>query len=150
MKVILTQDVPRLGKAHEVIDVAEGYGRNFLLPRHLAEEATPGALRRLSEEKREHDRHARHEEAEAQALVQTLQSAPVRIGVKVGEGGRTFGSVTTKDIAQAVKSAFRVDVDKRHFELDQPIRTPGTYTVEVRVHPKYRATVTVVVEEAKG
>lgn len=148
MKVILTQDVPRLGKAGQTIEVADGYARNFLVPRALAEEATPGAVRRWAERRREHDRHHAHEEAEAEAIVARLAGQAVRIAVRVGEGGRIFGSVTTKDIATAVDKAFGISVDRRRIELEQPIKSPGRFQVPIQVHPRHQAMLEVVVEEA--
>lgn len=148
LKVILSQDVPRIGRSGDVIDVAEGYARNYLMPRHLAEEATPGALRRWEERRRQTDRHTAHEEAEAQGLAGRLDGKEVRIPVRVGEGGRTFGSVTAKDVADAVLRQLDVRLDKRRYELPQAIKSPGVYPVQVQVHPKFRATVQVVVEEA--
>lgn len=148
MKVILTQDVPRLGKAGQVVDVADGYARNYLVPRSLAEEATHSAERRWAERRRESDRHQAHAEADAQAMVARMDGQTVRIAVRVGEGGRTFGSVTTKDIAEAIKRALGVTVDRRRIDLDQPIKSPGAYRVPIQVHARHQATVEVVVEES--
>lgn len=147
VKVILSQDVPRVGRSGEVVDVAEGYARNYLMPRHLAEEATAGALRRWEETRRESDRHTAHEEAEAKALAARVDGKEVRIPVRVGEGGRTFGSVTAKDVAEAVTKALGVKLDKRRYELPQAIKSPGVYPVHVQVHPKFPATLQVVVHE---
>lgn len=146
--MILTQDVPRLGKAGQAIEVADGYARNYLVPRALAEVATPGAERRWAERRREGDRHHAHAEAEAEAVVARLNGQTVRIPVRVGEGGRTFGSVTTKDIATAVDKALGVSIDRRRIELDQPIKSPGRYQVPIQVHARHQATVEVVVEGA--
>jgi large subunit ribosomal protein L9 len=148
VKVILKQDVPRLGKAGQIVDVADGYARNFLMPRSLAEEATTGAQRRWAERRREDDRHHAHEDAEAEAVVARLHGQTVRIPVRVGEAGRAFGSVTTKDIATAVDKAFGVTVDRRRIELDQPIKSPGRYQVPIQVHARHQATLEVLVEEA--
>ncbi len=148
MKVILTQDVPRLGNAGQTVDVADGYARNYLVPRSLAEVATAGAERRWAEQRRQSDRHQAHEEAEAQAVVARLDGQTVRIAVRVGEGGRTFGSVTTKDIAEAVGKAFGLTIDRRKIELEQPIKSPGRYQVPIQVHARHQATLEVLVEEA--
>jgi large subunit ribosomal protein L9 len=149
LKVILVQDVPSLGKAGQSVDVAEGYARNYLMPRHLAEEATPGALRRWAERERERARHQAHEEAEAKAVAERLDGRSVRIPVRVGEGGRTFGSVTAKDVAEAVERGLGVTIDRRRIQLEQPLRSLGAFPVEIHVHPKFHATIEVVVEEAR-
>jgi large subunit ribosomal protein L9 len=148
MKVILSQDVEGLGHAGQVVNVADGYARNYLLPRRLAEAATEGAVRRWTERERERARHAQHEEAEAAALAARLDGQAVHVPVRVGEGGRLFGSVTAKDVAEAVRATFGIELDRRRFGLEQPIRAAGTYAVEVHVHPKHRARIQVVVEEA--
>lgn len=150
VKVILTSDVERLGKAGQVIEASDGYARNYLFPRHLAEEATPGAERRWAERHREEARHAAHEELEAQAAAEKLTSAPLRLRIKVGQGGRVFGSVTASDLAHETKRQFGVAIDRRRFELAAPIKTPGTYEVPVHLHAHHKPTIQVLVEEERA
>ena len=150
MKVILTADVERLGKAGQVVEASDGYARNYLFPRHLAEEATPGAQRRWAERQREAARRAAHEEQEAEATARLLTSAPLRLTLRAGQKGRVFGSVTAGDLAEAAKRQFGVTVDRRRFELAAPIKTPGTYHVPVHLHPHHKPTVEVQVEEERA
>ena len=132
MKVILKQDVPNLGKKGQTIEVAEGYGRNFLLPRGLAIEASEGALKSIATEER--DKKLREERIvnELKALRDRLAQTPVTVRVKCGEGGRLYGAVTNKDIAEAVAKLLGKDFDKRVIEVKQPIKSLGTYELDMK------------------
>lgn len=132
MKVILKQDVPNLGKKGQTIEVAEGYGRNFLLPRGLAIEASEGALKSMATEQR--DKQLRQERIvnELKALRDRLVQTPVTVRVKCGEGGRLYGAVTNKDIAEAVAKLLGKDFDKRVIEVKQPIKSLGTYELDMK------------------
>lgn len=135
MKVILTQDVKKLGKKGEIIDVAEGYGRNFLIPRGLALLANDANLRSLKHQKQVQQSKADKEEQEAIAMAAKLADATVTVKVKVGEGGRLFGSVTTDIIVGAVQKACGVPVDRRRIKMDEPIKSLGDYVLPVKLGP---------------
>ena len=151
MKVILTKDVPNLGRVGDVKEVANGYARNFLMPRGLVVPATEGQLKQL------HVFHARRAKedaqrlSEAQQLAQRLAALQVIIPGRVGEQGRLFGSVTNQDVAAALKEQHGIEIDRRDIELAEPIRTLGSHTVDVRlggeVHGQLRVE---VVDEAQA
>lgn len=144
MKVILQEDVRKLGKTGEIVEVADGYGRNYLIPRGFAVEATEANLRTLRESERHHRRREEQDLDGARRLAAALQDVSITIAAKAGDTGRLFGSVTTADIARAIKKAAGHDVDRRKIELDEPIRELGRHDVEIRLHPA--VTVTVGVE----
>lgn len=145
MKVILLEDVKNLGKAGETHKVSEGYGRNFLLPKKLAVVATPGALKRAEQTTNSKKGREKRVRLDAQYQAEQLSSQPVVITVAVGEGGKLFGSVTTADI-EKVLAQRGVTVDKRKLELEEPIKTLGTYPVVLKLHPEVTATLTIVVQ----
>lgn len=148
MRVILTKDVPALGRAGEVKDVADGYGQNFLLPKKLAVEATASALRRVAQERSSHDAKKAREHADAEELARRLEAVTLLFALKAGEQGKTFGSVTTKDVAEALKKQAKVDIDKTKVHLEEPLRTLGAHKVEIRLLGDVRAHVTVAIEPA--
>lgn len=148
MRVILTADVPALGRAGEVKDVADGYAQNFLLPRKLAVEATTGALRQAKAESASRDAKKAREHGDAEALAKRLSAVRLAFTLKAGAGGKTFGSITTKDIAEALKREAKVAIDKTKVHLDEPLKTLGTHQVEVRLLGDVRASVTVTIEAA--
>lgn len=145
VKVILLQDVKGQGKQGEVKNVSEGYARNFLLPRNLAEEATPGALNRLKEQNDKVARHKAQELADAKALADKLKDKKVVVKTQAGEGGRLFGAVTTKHIADTMK-AEGISVDKRKIGLHDPIKALGGHRVQIKLHPEVSVEVLVYVE----
>ena len=139
MDVILLKDVDKLGISGEVASVSDGYARNFLFPRRLAEMATPGriaAVRQIMEDKLD---HARREEERAQEVRDMLGKTVLTIPAAAGTGERIFGSVTNQDIASAIWAARKVRVDKRKVLLEEPIKTLGTHMVMVEVHPSVDA-----------
>ncbi|NPV78735.1 MAG: 50S ribosomal protein L9 [Firmicutes bacterium] len=149
MKVILKQDVKNLGKQGTLVNVAEGYARNYLIPRGMAEEASDSNLKALADKKRTEDEKARRELASAQKLKSRLSEASIRIYARAGEGGKLFGSITSKDISDAIMSTVKVEVDKKKIELAEPIKSVGAYTVPVRLHPQVVANLRVeIVAEA--
>lgn len=150
MKVILLSDVKGLGKKGDLVDVAEGYARNFLVPRGLAKVATDSNLKSLAAEKSQAAAKAKRELEEAKRAAELLEKTPVTITAKTGGTGRLFGSVTAQDIADSVKKASGVELDKRKIELDEPIKNLGEYQVAVRVHPQVTAKLHVRVVEAQG
>lgn len=148
MKVILTQDVKKLGVKGDLVEVAEGYGRNFLIPRGLAVEATRARMRDLTHREEVEEKKRTREEEDARALAEKLDALQIELPAKTGESGRLFGSITSQDIANAIKAAIDVEVDRRRIELPEPIRTLGTYRIPVRVYAGVVGTVTAKVKEA--
>lgn len=133
MKLILLSDVKALGKQGQVVDVAEGYARNFLLPRKLAAEANKGALAMLEGQKRAQQKRDAQALAETQELATLLESKSVAVPAKAGGNGKLFGAVTNADVADAIAKAFNVDVDKHKVEVKASIKALGTYPVEIRL-----------------
>lgn len=148
MKVILTEDVKALGKKGEIVNVNDGYARNFILAKKLGLEATPKNLNDLKLKKANEEKVAKEVHAEAEAFAKELSGKQVTLQIKAGEGGRTFGSVSTKEIAQAAMEQLGVELDKKKMQLPNPIKTVGTHMVPIRLHPKVTAELKVIVEEA--
>ena len=146
MKVIFLQDVKGQGKKGEVKEVSEGYARNFLIPRGLAAEASKGNLKTLEVQKQSEERRKQQEKEEAEKLGKRLESMTVVIRAKAGEGGRLFGAITSKQVAEALAKE-GIAIDKRKIELEEPIRTLGVTKVPVKLHPQVRATLSVQVAE---
>ncbi|ATW26228.1 50S ribosomal protein L9 [Candidatus Formimonas warabiya] len=139
MRIILTQDVKSLGKKGDVVQVAEGYGRNFLLPRGLGMEASPANMASLAHENARLQAKKTKELEDARALGKKLQEAVVHIAAKAGEGGRLFGSVTNKEISEQIQHQFQVEIDKRKIELKEAIKSIGTYDAVVKLHSEVQA-----------
>ncbi|MBV9270273.1 MAG: 50S ribosomal protein L9 [Candidatus Eremiobacteraeota bacterium] len=133
MKLILLSDVKALGKQGQVVDVAEGYARNFLLPRKLAAEANKGALAMIEGQKRAQQKRDAQALANTQELATLLETKPVAVSAKAGGNGKLFGAVTNADVADAIAKTFNVDVDKHKVEIKASIKALGTYPVEVRL-----------------
>lgn len=148
MKVILLQDVKALGKSGEVVNVSDGHARNFLFPRNLAQEATEGALRMVEQRIKTEKVKAAKLKAEAEELAAKLGGAKITVKAKAGTEGRLYGAVTGKEIADAVKSQTGLAVDKRKFDLTEPIKHLGPFELHAKVHPEVTATlhITVVAE----
>lgn len=136
MKVILQQDVKNLGKKGDLVNVAEGYGRNFLFPKGLAVEATQGNIKKVEGQKAFEAKKRAQELQEAKDLGEKIKALQVKVKTKSGEGGRLFGSVTNKEIADIVEKVHGIKVDKRKFELKEPIKALGQYTIPVKLHPE--------------
>lgn len=148
MKVIFLQDVKGQGKKGEVKNVSEGYARNFLFVRGLAAEANASNMKQLDHQKKAADERKEKEQEQAEELAKKLESLKIEIGAKSGEGGRLFGSITNKQIAEAL-AAKKIKIDRRKIQLDEPIRSLGVTQVPVKLHPKVTGTVQVhVIEEA--
>jgi large subunit ribosomal protein L9 len=145
LKVILTKDVETLGKSGELKEVAEGYARNFLLPRKFAVSATGGAYRAWQHDIASREDKRKREREEAEIAAQRISSTTLTMGVKVGEGGKLYGSITSKDIADALGRRGIV-VDRHKVDLDEPLKMLGTYKVAVKVFPGLTPEVTVAVE----
>lgn len=143
MKVILKQDVKKLGKKGDVVEVAEGYARNYLLPRGLAVEASAGNLKTLQKQKEAEQRRREEEKAEALRIAEKLKEITVVVHGKAGENGRLFGSVTAKDVAETLARDFGIKIDRRKMQLEEPIKAVGVYYIPVRLHAEVEATVKV-------
>lgn len=150
MKVILLADVKSVGKKGQVVDVADGYGQNFLIPRKLASPATAGAVKRRTKEMADQSSKKARELEAAEAVAERLGSKPLTIKVKVGDGGKLFGSVTSSDIASAVKAEFGESVDKKKIHLPKPIREIGEHQVKARLYKGVQAVLKVKVEAEEG
>lgn len=146
MKVVLTVDVPKLGKRGQVINVADGYARNYLFPKGLGLEATPANLKTFEGERAAAQRRADREAAEAEAVAQRLAGVTLTVRAKAGDEGRLFGSVTAKDIAVGLKQVAGVDIDRKRIELEEPIKTVGRHRVSVRLTRNVSREIAVVVE----
>ncbi len=148
MKVILVKDVPKLGKKGELHEVSDGYGRNYLLIRGLAIAATEGKIRALDKEQADRAAHTARELQQARELAERLQKAPIRVLARSGEGGRLFGSITSSDLADAIKAQHGLEVDRRTIKLDSPLKALGEHRVFLKIHPKVKAELVVRVEES--
>lgn len=149
MKVILLEDVKSLGKKGEIVEVNDGYARNCLLKKKLGLEATGKNLNDLKLKKQHDDKVAQENLDEAKALAEKLGAAKVSLGIKMGEGGRSFGSVSSKEIAEAAKKQLGYEIDKKKIQLKDAIKNPGTFEVPIKLHAKVTATLKVVVNEEK-
>ncbi len=147
MKVILLKDVKGQGKAGEVKNVSDGYARNFLIPNKLAVEATDKNLNELKSKQASEEHRRQQELAEAKALANKISNVEVVIRAKCGENGKLFGSVTNKEIADALKAQHALDVDKKKIVLPDPIRNLGDFTLDVKVYPEVTAKLRVKVTE---
>lgn len=145
MKVIFLEDVKGQGKKGEVKNVSEGYARNFLLPRNLAEEATASAMNKLQAQHEKEARHKAQELAEAKELANQLKDKKITLKTQAGEGGKLFGAITTKHIADAMKRE-GFSVDKRKIQLHGQIKALGGHRVQVKLHPEVSADILVYVE----
>ena len=148
MKVILLEDVKSLGKKGELVNVSDGHARNYIIPRKLGLEATPKNLNDYKLKKAHEEKVAAENLAAAKALAAELEKASVTVGIKVGEGGRAFGSVSSKEISDAIKSQLHYDIDKKKIVLKDAIKAMGSFTVKIKLHPQVQAELTVKVEEA--
>lgn len=146
MKVILKQDVSKIGRKGDLLEVADGYGRNYLIARGLAEEATEGKLRELSEKKKTQKLREDKKLSCAQEVKKKLGGKAVVVKVNTGEGGRLFGSVTTAQIAEAVSAQYGVAADKKDIRLEASIRQAGSYPVKIRLHSGVEVELTLRVE----
>ena len=148
MKVILIEDVKSLGKKGQMVNVSDGYARNMLFPKKLGVEATPKNINDLKLQKAHEDKVAKENLEAAKQFKTELETKQVMVSIKVGENGRTFGSVSTKEISEAAKAQLGYDIDKKKMQLANPIRELGTTLVPVKLHPQVTADLNVVVKEA--
>jgi len=148
MKFILLEDVKTLGKKGEIVNVNDGYARNFILPKKLGIEASGKNLNDLKLKKAHDDKQAQELLEAAQSLKSDIEAGQITLSIKTGEGGRAFGSIAAKEVAEAVKDQMGYDVDKKKIQLKETIKTLGTHTVPIKLHPKVTADLKVVVNEA--
>jgi large subunit ribosomal protein L9 len=147
MKVILLADVKPHGKKGDIVEVSDGYARNVLFKKNQGVEATPQNLNNLKLQNQHADKVAAENLAEAKALAEEMKEWLVETSIKSGEGGRTFGSVSSKEIAQEVKAQYQRDIDKKKIQMDGAINTLGVHEVKVKLHPQVTATLRVHVGE---
>ena len=148
MEVVLLEDVKALGKKGEVVNVSDGYARNMILPKKLGLEATPKNLNDLKLQKANAEKVAQENLESAQAFAKDLETKEIILTLKVGEGGRTFGSVSSKEISEAAKVQLGLDIDKKKLQLPSPIRNLGVTQVPVKLHPKVTGSLKVWIKEA--
>ena len=148
MKIILLEDVKTLGKAGQVVEVSTGYARNMLIPKKLGVEATPKNLNDLKLKKAHEDKVAAENLAAAKELMEALEKSKVELKIKTGENGKVFGSVSSKEIAEAVKDQLGLDIDKKKLQLAAPIKELGETSVGVKLHPQVTASVKIIIKEA--
>lgn len=148
MKVILLDDVKKHGKKGDVIEVAEGYGRNYLLPNNLAKEATTSNLNKVKQKKKVEAHRAAQRKDEAILAASQLEKVVVKMSLKVGEDGKAFGSISSKDVAEALSKQTGLDIDKRKIDMKENIKAPGRYIATAKLHKDIAPKFTVDVVEA--
>ncbi|MEE3466989.1 MAG: 50S ribosomal protein L9 [Eubacterium sp.] len=147
MKVVLFEDVKSLGKKDDIVEVSDGYARNFILKKNLGAEATPKALNDLKLKKQNDEKLAAEKLAQAQALADDLKSKSVTVSIRAGQDGRAFGAVSTKEIATAAAEQLDLTLDKHKLVLKEPIKSLGTYQVPIKLHPQVTAELKVIVKD---
>lgn len=148
MKVILLEDVKSLGKKGQLVEVSDGYARNFIFAKKLGVEATPKNLNDLKLQKAHEDKVAAQKLSDAKAFAADLEKVQVVLKIKAGEGGKLFGSISSKEIAQAAKDQLDLDIDKKKLVLPNPIKAVGTTMVPIKLHPQVTGELKVIVQEA--
>lgn len=148
MKIILLQDEKKLGKKGDIIEASEGYARNYILPKKIGVEASGKNLNDLKLQKASQEKKAQELLEAAKALAAQIETKQVAVRIKAGEGGRTFGSVSTKEIAAACMEQCGIEIDKKKIQLPESLKNFGSYEVAVKLHPKVTAKLTVMVTEA--
>lgn len=148
MKVILLEDVKSLGKKGDLVEVNDGYARNYILAKKLGIEATPKNMNDLKLKRAHEDKLAAQRLEDAEAFAEELKKVQVTLKIKAGEGGKLFGSISSKEIAQAAKEQLDMDIDKKKLVLQSPIKAVGTTMVPVKLHPKVTGELKVIVQEA--
>lgn len=148
MKIILLQDVKSLGKKGDVVNVSDGYARNYVLPKKVGVEATEKNKNELKLQKQHEDKLAAERLAEAKELAKKLESIKIEVTMKAGENGKVFGSIASKEIAEQAKKQYGLDIDKKKIVLDEPIKSFGMHEVPLKLHPDVTARLYVLVKEA--
>lgn len=147
MEIILLEDVKKLGKKGELVKVSDGYAKNYVIPKKLGVEATNAAKNELKLKQKAEDKRKQDELETAKQLAEELKEKKVTLAVKAGEGGRVFGSVTSKEIAKGAKEQLGLSLDKKKIQLSDPIKTLGNHVVPIKIHPKVTGELTVTVTE---
>ena len=148
MKIILLQDEKKLGKKGDIIEASEGYARNYILPKKIGVEATPKNLNDLKLQKANEDKMAKEQLDAAKALAAQLEDKQIIVKIKAGEGGKAFGSVSSKEIAAACKEQHGIELDKKKIQLPESLKNFGSYEVNIKLHPQVTGKLTVKVTEA--
>ena len=149
MKVILTEDVKKLGKKGEVVEVSDGYARNYVLPKKLGVEANGKNMNDLKLKKANEEKIAQEQLEAAKDFAKVLETKEVLVSIKSGEGGKAFGSVSSKEIAEGAKDQHGLEIDKKKIQMPEAIKSLGVYQVNVKLHPKVMGSLKVKVQEAK-
>ncbi len=149
MKVILIQDVKKLGNKGDVVNAADGFARNFLFPRKLAIEASPQNMQNLEAAKLKKDQEKQIEKEKAKADAELLSRNPLVITAKAGEKGRLFGSITSMEIASVIKDQLGKKIDKRKIDMSEPIKNLGNYQVKIKLHPEVHREINIIVKAAE-
>ena len=147
MKVILLEDIKNIGKKGQIINAKDGYARNYLIPKKLAIEATEANIRNLEAEKRRKEEKEKELLQEARSLEEELMKKTIVIKAKTGEHGKLFGSITTKEISDVLEKEHKITIDKKKFDLEEPIKSVGEYKVRIKLHPQVNAELKVIVTE---
>lgn len=148
MKIILLQDEKKLGKKGDIIEASEGYARNYILPKKIGVEATPKNMNDLKLQKANESKIAQEQLDAAKALADELESKQIVVKIKAGEGGKAFGSVSSKEIAAAFKEQHGIEIDKKKIQLPESLKNFGSYEVNIKLHPQVTGKLTVKVTEA--
>ncbi|MCI5639888.1 MAG: 50S ribosomal protein L9 [Lachnospiraceae bacterium] len=148
MEVILLEDVKSLGKKGDLVKVSEGYARNLLLKKNLGVEATAKNKNDLKLQKQHEEKLAKERLDEAKAFAEEMKEKSITVSIKTGSGGRSFGSVSTKELAKAAKEQLGYDLDKKKMVLPEPIKSPGIFQLPVKLHPQVTGEIKVIVKEA--
>ena len=149
MKVILIEDVKTLGKKGDTVNVNDGYARNFILPKKLGIEATAKNKNDLKLQKKHEEKVAQEKLDDAKAFAEELKEKSITVSIKTGSGGRSFGSVSTKELAAAAKEQLGYELDKKKMVLPEPIKSPGIFDLPIKLHPKVLGSLKVIVQETK-
>ena len=147
MKVILKEDIKSLGKKGEIVEVSDGYARNFILKKNKGVEANSSNLNDLKLKKANDDKIAQEQYEAAKELGKQIEAGQIQVSIKMGEGGKAFGSVSSKEIAEEVKKQLDLTIDKKKIQLKEAIKVPGTHVVPIKLHPKVTADLKVLVTE---
>lgn len=145
MRIILQKEVDTLGSPGDIVEVKDGYARNYLIPRGMAIQATKGALKHAERVREQHEVRQEKELNEARTLAERIEKTPVQVQTQAGEDGRLFGSVTAQQLAEALERSIGETVDRHEIRLEEPIRSTGTHAVTIHLHPEVNATLTVQV-----
>ena len=148
MKVVLLEDVKKVGKKGEIVDVSDGYGRNYLLAKKLGLEATNKAINDIKLKNAADERHEKELLDQARVKAEELKDKTIKVTIKAGENGKLFGSVSTKEIVTEAKNQLNLDIDKKKLVLKEAIKDLGTYEIPLKLHPKVTGSIKVIVEKA--